>query len=250
MHRAYGFSIRLALLALIAVPTLFAAETADQPAVSSFASKKDILQQFDFFVDRIKKATKSEKSYSEKKQTQVRLDAQLISVLAQCMANHDSEFDEKANASSILEISSQIAEKSEDFAATQSLVARLASPTASKDAKAGWEPVAELSDLMQQVPVLHNNLKRGINSRRFTRSIEKTAGLATSLAAIAHVSMLDDSYCSDEEDKSQWDALCIEMRDLSAKISVAVHNKDQDEAKSLNEKLHTACNTCHKKFRD
>ena len=250
MHRAYGFSIRLALLALIAVSTVFADETTESTAVSSFAPKKDLLQQFDFFVDRIKKATKNEKSYTEKKRDQVRLDAHSISVLAQCMSHHDSEFAEKKTATSILAISRQLAEHSGDISKTQELLAALESPTETKGVEANWEPVVELSDLMQQVPVIHNNLKRGINSRRFSRSIEKTAGLATSLATLAHVSMLDDSYCSDEEEKSQWDAICIEMRDLSAKINVAVHNKDQDQAKSLNEKLHAACNSCHEKFRD
>lgn len=250
MNRANGFAFRLILVALVAVPALFAAEISDATKVSSFASKKDLLQQVDFFIGRIKTATKNEKSYSEKKQTQVRLDAQLIAVLAQCLANHEAEFAGKKRAKNMLDISRQLAEKSDDLAAARELLSKLESPEESSETKVAWEPVAELSDLMQQVPVVHNNLKRGIKSRRFSRSIEKTAGLAASLAALAHVSMLDDSYCADEEDKSQWDALCIEMRDLSAKISKAAHAKDQEQAIALNEKLHTTCNTCHEKFRD
>ena len=121
-----------------------------------------------------------------------------------------------------------------------------------KGEELSWdEPVADLALLMQQVPIVNDALRRGVNDkRRFKRNAEKTAARAVTLAAIAHASMMDTTYCGDEEDEKAWQEICANMRDACADVYKALMKKDQAKAKEGNARVVETCDACHHKFRD
>ena len=103
---------------------------------------------------------------------------------------------------------------------------------------------------MRQVPINNNSLRRGVGGRRFKRSIERNAGYAATLAAIAQASMIDTMYCADEQDEAAWIQICAEMRDSAAEVNAAVRQNDQPRAKTALVGLVKTCDKCHDVFRD
>ena len=112
------------------------------------------------------------------------------------------------------------------------------------------EPVADLAMLMQQVPIVNASLRKGVNGRRFSRDAKRSAGRAVTLAVIAQASMMDTTYCGDEEDEKAWKKICADMRDACAEVYKAMLDKDQKRAKAANAKVVETCDACHHKFRD
>ena len=122
--------------------------------------------------------------------------------------------------------------------------------TSVKDKEIVWEPIADLSQLMKQVPIVNNKLRRGVNGRRFRRSRDATAGHAATLAALAQASLLDTTYCSDEDDEKKWQEICAEMRDAAYSVNQYVRKGDQAAAKKGLARLVETCDACHHSFRD
>jgi hypothetical protein len=76
------------------------------------------------------------------------------------------------------------------------------------------------------------------------------SGLAASLAAIAHVSMFDDTYCPGGANQDEWIELCILMRDAARDVHVAVRQGDQQTAQARMKPLLRTCDDCHAVFQD
>ena len=220
--------------------------------VSSYAPVKDAEAQLKYFIEKIGKDIDSDE-YGEAEQKRVGLDASTVAVLALTLGMHDEKTKLKPAASKLIAVAGELAENAEDHDAAKGkhaeLLAIFKKPT--KGEKVTWdEPVADLAMLMQQVPIVNDGLRRGVNDkRRFERTAKKTAARAVTLAAIAQASMLDTNYCSDEEDEKAWQKICADMRDSCADVYKALLKKDQDAAKAANKKVVETCDACHEKFR-
>ncbi len=116
--------------------------------------------------------------------------------------------------------------------------------------KLEWKPVADLSQLMKQVPIVNNNLRRTVTGKRFKQSLDASAGQAATLAALAQASSFDTSYCDSKDAEAKWARLCGEMRDDAAEVQAAIRKGDQAAATAGLEKLAKTCDSCHHAFRD
>ena len=67
-----------------------------------------------------------------------------------------------------------------------------------------WEKVAALPELMKQVPIINNPLKRNIKPEKFKKKAKDTAGYTAVIAAIAQGSMADLSETKNPEQVKQW----------------------------------------------
>ena len=221
--------------------------------VSLFAPVKDTEAQLKYFIQKIGRDLADKSEYGEAQIKRVGLDASTVSVLAYTLGIHDQESKLKPAASKLIELAGEVAENSEDFDATKAahdaLAAAFAKPEKADPVDAG-EPVADLAMLMQQVPIVNAGLRKGVDDkRRFARSAKRTAPRAVTLAAIAHASMMDTNYCSDEDDEKAWKSICADMRDACADVYKALMKKDQDAAKKANQRVVETCDACHDKFR-
>ncbi len=155
-------------------------------------------------------------------------------------------------AAKLIELAVELAGSSDDMVAAKEKLAEFKAAATSSDAAKEliWEPTAELVYLMKQVPNVNAPLRRGVWNRRFARSIDRTAGHAVTLAAIAQASMLDTTYCGDEEDEMEWQRICAELRDASAQVYKALRAKDQEKAKDGADRIAKTCDACHHRFRD
>ena len=222
--------------------------------VSTFAPVKDTEAQLKYFIEKIGRDLENKEDFEESVQRRIGLDSSTVAVLALTLGMHDEKTKYKPAASKLIKIASKLVDSADEYDAAKKTHARLAAAFEEpvKGEPVSWdEPVADLAMLMQQVPILNEGLRRGVNDkRRFARNAKKNAARAVTLAAIAHASMMDTNYCSDEAEEKVWKKICADMRDSLVGVSKALLKKNQDAAKKANAKVVETCDACHHKFRD
>jgi hypothetical protein len=221
------------------------------PPVSRYAPAEILGQQIHSYLDSLTKDLASD-DYGADQKGRVQKDAATVSVLALMLGRHDQDNPHKKAAQAVIDAANRLSSEAADQTRAKGMLASLkkAVESPSVGEEVAWKPSADLAQLMKQVPIVNNSLRRGVTSRRFTRSLEKTAGDAVTLAAIAQASLVDTNYCSDEEGEKEWQRICAEMRDACAVVLDAVQNKDQAKATAALEKIVQSCDACHHKFRD
>lgn len=241
-----------ALLAAVVLATT--AVTADPtPAKpSTYAPVKDVVDQVKVFLGRLETDLEDKDAYEKEVQERVEKDANTVAVLAAVLGVHDEAHEKKATAKALLTASQEIAKNAKDFEKAGAALkkAQAAWEATDGDGKTSLEGVADLAQLMKQVPIVNNSLRNGVTGTRFERQKEKTAATAATLAAIAEVSAFDESYIADESDKPEWMRICFEMRDATAAVAKATRAGDQETAKKELDRVVKTCDDCHAKFRD
>ena len=240
-----------ALLILVSGLPLIAADKAELKKPSSFASAQEVVAQIEIFVKQIETDLGGESEYGDEQKGRVVKDASTLVVLAQLLGNHDEDHPLKKAAAALVTASRKLADDADEAAtAKQALAAVKEALKSTAGGTVAKEPVAELAQLMKQVPIVNNKLRSGVTGRRFDRTIDQNAGYATTLAAIAEASQADTAYCSSKEEEGTWAKICLEMRDAAAEVRAALRSKDQAAAKTGLEKLVKTCDACHHVFRD
>ena len=241
-----------AAIVAIALSSDLFAEGPSDVRPSAYAPINDLENQVRYFLERIDKALSDESSYDEDRRGRVEKDASTLAVIGLVLTLHDKSNESPTSAPALLEAAQELADAAGDFSDARMALTKLKeATTARRDAgQIEWEPVADLAVLMQQVPIVNNSLRRVVNGRRFERSVDRAAGLAATLAALAHVSSFDTDYCNGEDDERHWREICSEMRDSAARVNTAVRAVDQEAAKLGLAELVQSCDKCHHRFRD
>jgi hypothetical protein len=250
-HAAATFEcIGIALGVIVLLTRSLAADAPADVAPSAFAPREDLRGQIESFVEELEDDLEEEAEYTESHRNRVELNASTLVVLGQTLGMHNEDDPLKASASQLIEASLDLFDNADDFAAARESLADVkAALTSQAGGEVDWEPLADLPSLMKQVPIVNNSLRRGVMGRRFERMIDRSAGEATTLAAIAHVSMYCLDYCGDEEDEALWKKVCADMRDAAIQVRVAVRRNDKESAVAGLAKLVETCDACHDTFR-
>ena len=235
--------------------TSFAAdETAkDEAKPSAYAPAKDLEAQLADFLEKTDEALAEEEEYGEEQQQTVARNAATIAAIGMVLAMHDEESDLKPAGGALIAAGEKLASAGADRAAAKSALEELKSLVESPtegEAVSEWRPAGELAQHMKQVPIVNNNLRLAVTGKRFDRTLDRSAGLAASLAALAQVSRADTAYCSDDASTKEWQSLCDKMRDASSAVRTAVRAKDQAAATKALDAIVVTCDECHAKFRD
>lgn len=249
-HCRWGLALAVSFVFLFS-----AARSAESPGdtkPSSYAPAADLISQVDDFVSSLDMDLEDKDDYGEDRQTRVAQDASTLAAVALVLGKHDEKNKLQAAAPALIKASRDLADNASDYDAAKQALAEVhaALKSTGDGAQLEWTEVADLSLLMKQVPVVNNTLRRGVTGRRFERSVDKNAGHAATLAAIAQAVIVDTAYCADEAGEARWAEICIDMRDAAAEVSQAVRKVDQKAAEAALAKLVTTCDACHHEFRD
>jgi hypothetical protein len=220
---------------------------------STYAPAKDLESQVQFFLDRMKEDLEDPSKYNASRIKRVRRDANTLAILALVLGKHDERNRFQSSAVGIITHSLSLAGKCQNYADAKVAYGRLVESMSLHEASAAlpWKCVGDIVELMNQVPTLHTNLRGTVRSEtRFDLARDKAAGLAATLAAIAQVSVLDDSYCADPADQKDWIELSGLMRDASYAVNQAVRQGDQAVAIEALKPLARTCDDCHAKFKN
>jgi len=244
-----------AALALVLYVTTLPAEPPDarqgaQPSPSKYAPAKDLLAEMQELRDHIRLDLEDQARYGKYQQQRIEMDANTLAALALVLGMHDQASSVKRNAGSIIAASEKLAGGAKDYEQAREALAALEKQLAGQGdgEKLQWRPVADVAQLMRQVPIVNNNLRRGVEGRRFERSKEKNARYAATLAAIAQASAADTSYCADEADEKAWRKYCAQLRDAAASVGQHVRGGDQQRAVAALGAVAESCNACHHAF--
>lgn len=230
-----------------------------EPKPSQYAPAENLTAQLDYYIERLGKALANEASYGETQQKQVAQEAATLAVIAQLLGMHDADHSLKPAAPAMIAAAQELAGHSDDFAAALAAldkfkVARTVKdePVETKENEAeplDWEPVGDVVMLMRQVPIVNNNMRRAVTSRRFEREVEQAAEHSATLAAIAQSTMHDPNYYYDEETEAAWKRISAAMRDAAGQINAAVRQGDQKAAQAALDVVVKQCDACHADFR-
>jgi hypothetical protein len=249
----------LSLFMVLVIVVIIPATRASKPEVegidskpSSYAPAKDLVAQADEFMKGIEKDLASEAEYGEDQRDRVVKNANTLAVIALVLSNHDDVVSLRAPGAQVIKASLDVAESAGDYSKAKSAFGELKSVMKMTGDKVPmkWESVGDIGELMLQVPILNTSLRRAVLGRRFAASRDKSAALTATLAAVAQISIYDETYCSDEDEQKEWVELFILMRDAAGQCNRAVREGDQDKAKHWLKEMTRACDDCHEKFRD
>lgn len=245
-----GLLLAAMVFAVGGMGTVFA-QAPEEAKPSSYAPAEDLVRQVSAYVTSLSAATADAGAYDDDKKGEVSRDANTLSVIALVLGMHDQESALKPAAAKLIAAANQLAADSGDAKKAAEAVAAIKAivEKPEKGEAVKWEATAEIGPLMKQVPIVNNNLRRGVDSRRFAQSADKNAALAATLAAIAQASLFDANYISDEADKPIWVKASLMMRDGSGEALAAIRKGDQAAAKAAMEKIVKSCDECHHKFR-
>jgi hypothetical protein len=226
-----------------------AAELLTKP--SAYAPSKDLQYQLVYLTDRIEGDLEKPEKFDRRVKRVVR-DSNTIAVLALVLGNHDEENPLRGRSASVIAAATDLANKATNHADAQAAYKRLTealqSPTG--QGQVPWSCVGDIEAHMLQIPQLDTSLKSAVKPSRFATSQDKAAGLAATLAAVAHISMFDDTYCSDALDHQDWVELCLCMRDSATDLHSAIRAGDAAAADRAFRPLGRSCDECHEQFRD
>lgn len=248
----FGLPLSVFVAAVVAVLGLGAVAAApEEPKPSTYAPAKDLVAQVAEFVGRIAEDLADAEAYGEDQKARVAKDANTIVAIAAVLGKHDEDHRLRRAAPRVISAARQLSAMAEEHPAAKQAFDELKQSLESSDGgEAPAETRADLGLLMKQVPIVNGALRRGVDGPRFQRLVDKNAGYASTLAAIAQVSALDRTYCADQAAEQKWRAICAEFRDACADVQRAVRKSDQESAKAALDRVVKTCDACHHEFRD
>ncbi len=218
---------------------------------SSYALAADLETQLTYLAERIE-GDLEDPSKFDRRAKRVERDANTIAVLALVMGNHDQKNRLQGASAAVVDAAQSLAGKTADHAAAKSAYAALAQCLRAPrtNGPEPWRLVGSIESHMLQVPQLDTSLKSSIKPSRFEVSRQKAAATAATIAAIAQISMFDQTYCKDQRDHEEWVELCVCMRDAASEVCQAIHGGDIGQVEKAMRPLSRTCDDCHDTFRD
>ena len=144
--------------------------SADGPKVSTFAPAADLANQADWYINDLQKAVASEEEYKDSVE-KISKESNTLTVIAWRLGLHDQPSKYQASSGAVLKAAQAVA-ATKDFASANKAIAALKAAAAGEsnaDVALKWEKVAELPQLMKQVPIINTQLKRNIKPEKFKK---------------------------------------------------------------------------------
>ncbi len=236
--------------ALVGLGRTAQADAPAAPKVSAFAPADDLTRQADYYVKELENSVASKDEYKDD-QEKLTKDASTLAVIALALGLHDQPNKYQARAGVLIK-AAQAAAATKDYASAKKAVARVreaANDASAVPAALKWEPVAALSELMKQVPIIDTKLKRLVQPAKFKTKAKETAGYTAVIAAIGQASIADRSAAKTPAQVKQWQDFAATMRDRAGAVNAAIHRQDRAATKALMTKLAESCEDCHKVFK-
>jgi hypothetical protein len=219
------------------------------PKVSTFAPAKDLADQADQYIKSLTKSVAAEEDYKDD-QGKIAKESNTLVIIALALGLHDQESKYKARAGALMKAAQAVA-ATKDYPSAKKAVAALQDATkgaSNADVQLKWEKVASLAELMKQVPLINNKLKRAVKPEKFKKKAKDSAGYTAVIAAIAQGSMANSSETKKPEQVKQWCDLAAAMRDDAGALNAAINKGDEPAAAKAMKKLQQGCEDCHAVF--
>ena len=228
---------------------------------SELISAKDLTEETTRIRRQLASQLSSVAAYNENYRA-VRVEANVLAVLAGIAAQHEERIGWKSNAVAIRDTASELAssvgglgERFQKPALAHFTTIRdllIANAPANEVNRnpildMPWSNVAERSQLMRRMNLAQDERIKPFTAgaREFRKNSDQIAREASLLAALAHV--ISTSY--DESDDAIYQSHCQALRDQSRQLAQAARDVDFSRAAKLAGANLKTCNACHAEFR-
>ena len=163
------------------------------------------------------------------------------------MSDQDNKY--KANAGPLLAACQKLAVAADYAAAKQAVAAVVAAAKGEGkgDGRVKWARLADLKELMKQVPNVNTKLKSNLN--HLDRKSKDAAANSATLAVIAQGAMANVADTRKPTESQKWFAFCIEMREAAAALNASLHAKNKEAVSKTMDRLQKSCDDCHDIFK-
>ena len=159
---------------------------------------KDLANQADQYLKSLGKSVATEEDYKDD-QGKIAKESNTLVIIALALGLHDQESKYKAQAGALIKAAQAVA-ATKDYPSAKKAIAALqeaAADGAKADAELKWKKVASLPELMKQVPLINNKLKRYIKPNNFKKKAKEHGRLHG--RDRRHRSGLDGQFVRDQE---------------------------------------------------
>jgi hypothetical protein len=245
--KKFLFSVSLAAPVL---SMLLPCEAAAPLKIAAVAPAADLVAEADEKVKLLEEALSTDEKYQAAKGSALPMDAGVLAVLAQAIAESEEKGSWKASAADLRDGAVAIAQsKSYDDAkkGLEAVKAAHGGKAGSAKPEAEWNKLCRLGSLMKEIN------KRNGKLRRATRSLPadpaEAARDASVLAVLALAVHADTHEVKDASGIPEWQKLSKEFSSELTAASAALKKKDKDAASAAFKKGNAACTACHDKWR-
>ncbi len=246
--RPFALVVAAAVLAVLFVGGLQAAEAPKAPALSTLVNAEDLVGQVEKYVETLEECVENLDEY-EDSVAKIERYSNGLTVIALAIGLHDQDSPLRKAAPVLVKASQELA-AAKDFAGARAGVAKVKAALSANGnpSTLKWSKVAALHALMKQVPLVNTRLKRYVKPSRFEKSAKDIAGNSAALVAIAQGSMGSADETEAPDKVAEWFKYCVEMRDAAGALNKAVHANNEEAAKVAMGALQQSCEDCHAVF--
>lgn len=245
------FTLLGASSAALALAMILPCQAAAPVKVGKVAAVADLVAEADSKIKSIEESLASEESFNDAKKTKIPLDASILAVLAQAIAEHETAAAWKAGAPDVREAAQALAKPTTFDDAKKSLATIKGAKEGKKAAAAVESPWGQLS---RQGKVMSEVSKRNNKLRRVSRKLPDDTADAVrdaSVLAILALTIHDDTHeVKNAADKPEWVKYSLDMQTASTDLAAALKAKNAKSVKETFTRVSKSCADCHAKFRE
>jgi hypothetical protein len=219
--------------------------------VASVAPVVDLAAEAEAKIKILETALADDKSYTEGKGKTIPVAAGTLSVLAQAIVESDEKVAWSATAADVRDAAMTVASSksyADAKAGLDAIKAAQGGKASGAKPDAEWKKLAKLGVIMQEVNTRNGKLRR--NTRKIPDDAAEAARDASVLAVLALAAHDDTHEVKDAAKIPEWQKYSKEFSVQMTATAAALKAKDQAKASDGFKKANTACNDCHKVFRE
>lgn len=217
--------------------------------IGDYATIQELEDEAQARVTELESLLADESDYDEK-QKRIEQVASMLAVMAQAMADHESESPRQPFAPDVREAALTIASAKEfteanaGFAAAREALNGTSSRSAAKDVD--WAKLVKQRDIMEEMEVRMLQLQRIL---RRPKDLEKQSLHATAVAVSNFTTLVDTQHVKEPEKLPAWNQLSRQMIDDLKTLATAMKNNQLMEAQAAFKATRATCVECHRQFK-
>jgi len=240
-------------LGAIGVSFLLPCYAAAPAKIAAVAPIADIVAEADAKIKALDEALATDKSYLESKGTTIPLEAGILAILAQAVAESEEKAAWQPSAADLRDAAIAVSNAKSYDEAKKGLAgikdaAGGKAGAAKKEAE--WNKLCGLGKVMKEVNKRAGKLRRATKKKDPTAADLAEAGRDASVMAVLALVAHDDTHeVKKPEEIKDWQKFAKEFQAQMTAASAAFKAKDMTGAGEAWKKGNTACSDCHAKFR-
>jgi cytochrome c556 len=219
--------------------------------IAGVAPVSELVTEAEAKVKLLDEALASDKTYLEKKATTIPVDAGVLAVLAQAIAESEEKPSWKASAADLREAAKAVAASKgyeEAKLGLEAVKAALEGKASGAAVEHDWNKLAKLGSVMKEVNRRTGKVRSA--TRKLPANPEEVARDASVLAVLALVAHDDTHEVKKKEEIGDWQKQAKEFSAQFTAAAAALRKGDKTGASDAFKKGNAACNACHKQFRE